>query len=61
MQNGLQGGRQLLLPPTDSDRRGRATYVRRIGTQVRNGTYEPPLDGVVESLVSALLPHVQGR
>ena len=39
----------------------RALRVRQIGAQVRDGTYAPPLDGVVESLVMALLPHFRSQ
>lgn len=39
----------------------RETRVRRIGAEVRSGSYHPPLDGVVESLVMALLPHFRAR
>lgn len=35
----------------------RSTRIARIGAEVRSGTYEPPLENVVESLVAALLPH----
>lgn len=34
----------------------RRTFVERIGTQLAAGTYDPPLEGVVDSLVVALLP-----
>lgn len=36
----------------------RRTFVDRIGTQLAAGTYDPPLDGVVDSLVVVLLPAI---
>lgn len=53
--NAPVSGGPAVTPPTDlSDRQAR---IRQIGAEVRNGTYRPPIDGVVESLVVALLPH----
>lgn len=39
----------------------RSALVRDLGEEVRRGTYAPPMDGVVESLVVALLPHIRAR
>lgn len=41
--------------------RDRAARVRVVGHQVRTGAYDPPIEGVVESLVVALLPHIRLR
>jgi len=58
-----EGGSPLINTMTNSrdDLLERETRVERIGAQVRNGTYAPPLDGVVESLVMALLPHFRSQ
>lgn len=37
----------------------RRTFVERIGTQLAAGTYDPPLDRVIDSLVVALLPAIR--
>lgn len=39
----------------------RQTRVAEISHQVRSGTYRPPIESVVESLVVALLPHFRTR
>lgn len=37
----------------------RRPFVERIGTQLAAGTYNPPIEGVVDSLVVALLPAIR--
>lgn len=37
----------------------RRPFVERISTQLAAGTYDPPLDGVIDSLVVALLPAIR--
>lgn len=60
MNTNLDGGHSLHTPAAAIDEPlDRATRVRHIGAQVKSGDYRPPLDGVVESLVVALLPHFQ--
>lgn len=59
MQTTAHGGHlQRSVPGEPFDRE---TRVRRIGAQVKDGTYRPPIDSVVESLVMALLPHFRAR
>ena len=39
----------------------RSVIVRSVSAQVQAGAYNPPMEGVVESLVLALLPHIRVR
>lgn len=55
---GTEGNASLRDPRGESVRR---SLVERIGTQVATGTYDPPLESVVDSLVVALLPAIRVR
>lgn len=37
----------------------RRALVERIGTELSAGTYDPPIEGVVDSLVMILLPAIR--
>lgn len=55
---GTEGG---VLSRGPRDAPGRRSLVERIGNQVAAGTYDPPIEGVVDSLVVVLLPAIGAR